>query len=82
MQISSNGGLYYGQLGLQRSQQSLDQASTKVAEASTGRTSDGAREAIQSGLIDAKTSEINAKANARVIDTSNEMLGTLIDIKA
>lgn len=35
MQISSNGGLYYGQLGLQRSQQSLDQASAKVAEAQT-----------------------------------------------
>ena len=82
MQISSNGGQYYGQLGLQRSQQSLDQASEKVAEASTNRTSDDARDGIQSGLIDAKTSEINAKANARVIDTANEVLGTLIDIKA
>lgn len=82
MQISSNGGLYYGQLGLQRSQQSLGQASAKVAEASTNRTSDDARDGIQSGLIDAKTSEINAKANAKVIDTSNEVLGTLIDIKA
>lgn len=93
MQINSSSFLY-GQQGLQRSQNKLDQASQKVASASTQTlnqtppTTDApasnARYGsdIQNGLIEAKSSELEAKANAKVIDTSNQTIGRLIDIMA
>ncbi|SBS26334.1 hypothetical protein MAQ5080_00491 [Marinomonas aquimarina] len=89
MQISSAGSAYYGQLGLQRSQDNLQQASAEVASASTqiqstpSDTANSSRPAadIQEGLINANVSELNAKANAKVIATSDDMLGTLIDIQ-
>lgn len=88
MQIPSGGGSYYGQLGLQRSQDNLQQASAQVANASTvlQSVSDTGNVAnpqadIQEGLINANVSELNAKANAKVMATADDMLGTLIDIK-
>ncbi|MBM6549698.1 hypothetical protein [Marinomonas ostreistagni] len=88
MQITNSGALNYGQMGLQRSQNNLDQASAQVASASTqlasvnntnGTTNAGAE--IRDGLVNANISELNAKANAKVIGAADDMLGTLIDIK-
>ncbi|WP_067214656.1 hypothetical protein [Marinomonas gallaica] len=85
MQISNNASFGYGQLGLQRSQNSLEQASANIANASvaslkdsTGLNSDNV---IRESLVDVKTSELNAKANAKVIGAADDMLGTLIDLK-
>lgn len=87
MQIPSGGSLYYGQLGLQRSQDNLQQASAQVANASTElqSVSNTRKEAdpqadIQEGLINANMSELNAKANTKVIAVADNMIGTLIDI--
>lgn len=84
----------YGQNGLQGSQNRLNQASQKVAQASTETvntrnvnqneaTTNNARygSPIQDGLLEAKQSELESKANARVIDASNQTVGSLIDIK-
>ncbi|MBJ7553521.1 hypothetical protein [Marinomonas spartinae] len=84
----------YGQNGLQGSQNRLDQASQKVAQASTQTvnqrnvnqneaTTNNARygSPIQDGLIEAKQSALESKANAKVIDASNKTIGSLIDIK-
>lgn len=88
MQIPNGSSAYYGQLGLQRSQDNLQQASAQVANASTelqavsdsGNVTNPQAD-IQDGLIDANVSELNAKANAKVIGAADDMLGTLIDIK-
>ena len=87
MQIN-NSSFIYGQQGLQRSQDKLDQASQKVADASTqtlnqtssNETSERYGSAIQDGLIEAKSSVLEAQANAKVIDSSDKTLGRLIDI--
>lgn len=86
MQIN-NISFPYGQQGLQRSQDRLDLASQKVANASTqtlGQNNTQANtrygSAIQDGLLEAKSSELEAKANARVIDASDKTIGRLIDI--
>lgn len=88
MQIN-NSSFLYGQQGLQRSQDKLDQASQKVAEASTQTLSQNASKnsgiygsPIQDGLIEAKSSELEAQANAKVIDSSDKTIGRLIDITA
>lgn len=91
----------YGQKGFQSSQEKLDNASTKVAEAATRDINNIAHEKqeqaadknaapherrygspIQDGLIEAKTSELEAQANAKVIKAADGNIGTLIDIKA
>lgn len=87
MQVSSAGGLYYGQLGLQRSQNSLDQASSKVAAASSQSLDVDSTvnvskvdTDIREGLVSAHTSELAAQANAKVIGAADNALGTLIDL--
>ncbi|RBP82593.1 hypothetical protein EBI01_07850 [Marinomonas rhizomae] len=87
MQIN-NSSLIYGQQGLQGSQKKLDQASQKVADASTQTLSQPTSikntghygSPIQDGLIEANSSELEAQANARVIDSSDKTIGRLIDI--
>lgn len=89
MQVTNSSALQYDQLGMQRSQQNLDRASAQVAQASTetqsvaaSRPSADSGDKIREGLVDANVSELQAKANANVIGTADDMLGTIIDIKA
>ncbi|WP_369922484.1 hypothetical protein AB8E32_10560 [Marinomonas polaris] len=87
MQIN-NSSFIYGQQGLQRSQYKLDQASQKVADASTQTLSQPTSaqnsglygSPIQDGLIEAKSSALEAQANVKVLDTSDKTIGRLIDI--
>lgn len=87
MQIN-NSTFPYGQQGFQRSQDKLDQASQKVADASTQTLSQPASSKntglygspIQDGLLEAKSSVLEAQANAKVMDASDKTIGRLIDI--
>lgn len=88
MEIKGSSFLY-GQTGLQNSQQKLDQASRKVADAtaqslSNDQSSDkslyGSK--LQDGLIEANMSELEFQANAKTIEASDKTIGTLIDTKA
>ncbi|MBJ7536718.1 hypothetical protein [Marinomonas transparens] len=88
MQINASSFLH-GQTGLQNSQNKLDQASRKIADASTQtigqqqsieKSNSGSE--IQDGLIEANSSKLEAQANAKVIDAANKSIGRLIDIKA
>lgn len=90
MQVTNSSSFIYGQNGLHQSQNRLNEASQKVADASTKTINDtrGSQanqsrygSQIQDGLVQAKISETDAKANARVIDASNKTIGSLIDIK-
>lgn len=86
MQIQ-NSPFLYGQQGLQTSQNKLYQTNQKVADASKQTLSQplsnephiyGSK--IQDGLIEANSSKFEVQSNARVIDTSDKTLGSLIDI--
>lgn len=86
MQIQ-NSPFLHGQQGLQTSQNKLNQASQKVADASTQTLSQSPSNQphvygsqIQDGLIEANSSKLEAQSNARVIDSSNKTIGSLIDI--
>ena len=89
MQINTS-SFIYGQQGLQRSQDKLDQASQKVADSATrtlnqptstdSDNTDLYGSPIQDGLIEAKSSVLEAQANAKVIDASDKTIGRLIDI--
>lgn len=85
MEINSS-SFIYGQQGLQRSQDKLDQASQKVASASLPTLDPKAQQPdlygsqVQDGLIEAKSSVLEAQANANVIEASDKTIGRLIDI--
>jgi len=81
MQI--NGSAFQnGITGFQTSQNNLSQASSKVAHASTEKANRADSSAIQDGLVDATTSKLEAQANAKVLETANKTLGSIIDITA
>lgn len=81
MQI--NGSAFQnGVTGFQTSQNNLSQASRNVAHASTTDASKAGSSAIQDGLVDATTSKLEAQANAKVLETANQTLGSIIDITA
>ncbi|REG82208.1 hypothetical protein [Marinomonas pollencensis] len=84
MQIT-NSPFNYAHTGLTNSQTGLNEASQKVADAATQTTSSDpsnrSGSQIQDGLIQAKESELNAKANARVINSADQAIGSLIDIR-
>ena len=60
--------------GLQNSQNNVIEASKKIAD------SDNIDKTKP--LIDLKQEELNFKANAKALQTSNDMIGTIINIEA
>ncbi len=81
MQI--NGSAFQnGLTGFQTSQNNLAQASSKVAHASSTESSQANSSAVRDGLVEATTSKQEAQANAKVLETANKTLGSIIDITA
>lgn len=83
-----------GLAGFQSASAQLSNASSRVAQAGIAESSITANQQIQESLssseeqapisittelINMKVAEMQAKASAKVIDTADEMLGTLID---
>jgi hypothetical protein len=86
MQINGS-AFQQGLAGFQTSQSNLTQASAKVAQApitqsSMTESNNTDSSAIQDGLVDANSRKIEAQANAKVLETANKALGSIIDITA
>jgi len=69
-------GFQDAQLRAQEAAQSI--ASQSVKDASVESID---QRGLASSLVDLKSAEIDARANAKVIQTASDVLGTLIDIK-
>lgn len=65
-----------GLSGFQKGVNSLNQNAAKIARASTDPNGD-----ITTPLVNMSADKRQAQASAKVIQTSNDMLGTLLDIK-
>ena len=81
MQINGS-AFQQGLAGFQTSQSNLTQASTKVAQAPITESNNTNPSAIQDGLVEASNSKLEAQANAKVLETANKTLGSIIDISA
>lgn len=75
---SPSGVLAAGVQGLQTSLARANDAAGRIAR--FGTTSQNGD--LATPIVDLKSSELQAKASAAVIKTADEVLGTLIDIKA
>lgn len=69
-------GFQDAQLRAQEAAQSIASQSVKDASVESIDQKD-----LVSSLVDLKSAEIDARANAKVIQTASDVLGTLIDIK-
>jgi hypothetical protein len=76
--VSSSSVLATGVQGVQTGIASANEAAGKIARFGTTEQ-DGD---IVTPMIDLKRSELQVKASAAVIKSADEMIGTLIDIKA
>ena len=69
-----------GLQGVLNAQSNLQQAGQQIAKANTD--SDTLQpDKLTLSLLDLNTSKIQAQANTKVITTSNEVLGSIIDLK-
>ncbi|PIE43865.1 MAG: flagellar biosynthesis protein FlgE [Gammaproteobacteria bacterium] len=73
-----------GVQGVQQAITGIDRSAAKIAGAGSAstRVEDAGGSDSVKPLVDMKIDEISAKANAEVVDTGNNMLGTLLDIQA
>ena len=80
----SGSALSNGLQGFQAAQNRVNQAAQDIASQSV---TDASQESINtndltSSLVDLTVAENDAKANAKVIQTASDVLGTLLDIEA
>lgn len=70
--------------GFQEAQSRVNQAAQDIASQSvTDSTVDSIdTNDLVTSLVELKVAEIDAKANAKVIQTASDILGTLLDIEA
>ena len=81
MQINGS-AFQHGITGFTTSQANLGEASNSVAQASMTGAHNTNTASIQDGLVAATSSKLDAQANAKVLETANKTLGTIIDITA
>ena len=74
MKIGNNSALLTGVQGFTKAKQQMQEAANTIA------TGDQVTDLTQP-IVDLKVSELNAKANAKVIETAAETSGFLLDIK-
>lgn len=79
MQISGS-AFSSGLNAVQSGQRRIDQAAFDIASAPVNRNSDAADTA--DNLVQLSVGKTEAQSGAKVIETSDEVLGTLIDIRA
>ena len=82
MEITSS-ALSTGLQGFQAAQERVTQAAQDIASQSV---SDATTESVNtndlvSSLVELKAAENDAKANAKVIETASDVLGTILDIE-
>lgn len=87
MQVSSNSAFYSGVSGLNRSFEQLNSSASNIASLTMVSSSDSTsmdtnQVSLTDELVNLKVAEQQGKVSAKVIDTADKMLGSLIDISA
>ena len=74
-----NGVLNTGLQGLQQAQSRISESADEIAHSVVEPNPDN--HDLATSLLELKIAEYDAKANIKVIETSIDMIGTLLDIK-
>ncbi len=73
--------------GLQGFQEATNRVSEAAQDIASQTVSDSTQESINqedlvTSLVDLKVAEVDARANAKVIQTASDLVGSLLDVKA
>lgn len=73
--------------GLQGFQEATNRVSEAAQDIASQTVSDTTQESINqedlaTSLVDLKVAEVDARANAKVIQTASDLVGSLLDVKA
>ena len=80
MQVGGLSGAFNaGLAGIQKGQEQVTQAAQEVASANTQRPVQPSQDLAKS-LTDEKQGQRQVEASAKVLDTANQTLGSLVDI--
>ncbi|MBV1908290.1 MAG: hypothetical protein KUG78_03155 [Kangiellaceae bacterium] len=81
MQVDST--LNIGVQGFQDAQRRATDAATEIASSSVTESEHSVdqTQSLTTSLVELKAAEIDANANAKVIQTASDVLGTIIDIE-
>lgn len=64
--------------GIRSGQRKLEQDANRVAQAGTTQP----EQSPESALLEAKADQTQVEASAKVLETADDVLGTLLDVKA
>lgn len=79
--MNINSAFSSGVYGVQKAFTSLDQHATTIARSSLDTDTQSGGESQTDALIGLKAAELQGKASAKVIDTADAMIGSLLDIR-
>lgn len=79
--MAVNSVLQTGVQGIQSSVKGMQDAAQKIAQTGTVDGPQSANEIVEP-LVDLKLYEVSAQASAKVVQTADKMLGTLLDTTA
>lgn len=79
--MNINSAFSSGVYGVQKAFNSLDQHASTIARSSMNTESSAEGESQTDALIGLKAAELQGKASAKVIDTTDAMIGSLLDIR-
>ena len=81
---SSANALEIGLQGFQDAQSRVNQAAHEIASQEVTNSSENSidQKGLVNSLVDLKVAELDAKANVKVIQTANDLVGSLLDIRA
>ena len=93
MEISGSSAFSSGLSSLQSGQRRVDQAAAEIAGASLPRATSQAQPVLQpstetrpkdlsNSLVDLQVGKVEAQAGARVLETADAVLGTMLDTRA
>jgi hypothetical protein len=73
------GALQNARAGIQKAVKGLSRDAVQIAQSAT---QENGADNVVSALVDARQQRLNAQASARVMKTADEMIGTLLDVRA
>lgn len=82
MEINSGSAINQGLIGMQRSQVEMQRSAQQIAEAGTTQRDNPQANDLVEPMVNMNLQAKLFDANAQVVKTANETLGTLLDTKA
>lgn len=80
--LQTGSPLYTGLAGIQQGLDRVNRAAVNIAQIGTTAQEANATGDLTQNLVNLKQGELEVKASSKVVSTADEVLGTLLDVRA